>query len=116
MIIAVGCPFRLLDWAKEKFDFATFPNEQNTRIENRELFEQADGIIICFDRESLQPKKSIGSKLELRYALDTDKLLAVYLDRVRYTQGNLKGKFIGLDLPNDAAYLQSEDNDSAHIL
>ena len=100
--ICVGLPFRLLPWAKKKFDFAKFPSPENTRRDNRQIFNDADGIIICLDRTSVKTTRSIGTKLELRYALRQEKLVALYLEGMLLRDtppGLLK------DLPEDDTYL-----------
>jgi nucleoside 2-deoxyribosyltransferase len=74
MSLAVASPFRLQDLGRKCFPNAIFPSNNNTRSENRKIMEKADIIAVILDDKSKDPTKSVGTKVELQYAINSHKL------------------------------------------
>ena len=79
-MLVVGAPWRLQDRAKIRFPEAVFPKMESTKEENAALFKNADGIIIYLDDLSYQKGRSDGTKVELQFAINEQKLDSVFMN------------------------------------
>lgn len=69
-----------MDRARIRFPDAVFPKKESSKEENAELFKDAESIIIYMDNDSFKQGKSDGTKMELKYAMNNEKLDNVYVN------------------------------------